>query len=134
MKFQISSALATSIAFLVQAEAFQQIIQPQSSFQKTKNNEPSLEDLWGSLWPYQGIQTFAHLEHNQCLLNKSQDFDIAVIGVPFDTAVTYRPGARFGPQGIRKSSQRQTSLRGFNYRAGINPYQNWANKIGRAHV
>lgn len=116
-------------ALLVPVESLQQqVLSPQQNFhQETK--EPSLEDLWGSYWPYQGIKTFAHLPFTECLLNRSETFDIAVVGVPFDTAVTYRPGARFGPQGIRQSSQRQTSLRGFNYRAGINPYDNWANVI-----
>ncbi|SCU87828.1 LAFA_0E09054g1_1 [Lachancea sp. 'fantastica'] len=91
--------------------------------------EQSAEDLdkvWGQDWPFTGIQTFAHLNHQKCLLNRSLDFDIGIIGMPFDTAVTFRPGARFGPQAIRRASQRQTSLRGFNSRAGINPYQNWA--------
>lgn len=88
--------------------------------------EEDLEQMWGQDWPFSGIQTFAHLPHEKCLMNRSLDFDIGVIGIPFDTAVTYRPGARFGPQAIRKSSQRQTSMRGFNFRAGINPYQDWA--------
>jgi agmatinase len=35
-------------------------------------------------------------------------------------------GARFGPRAIRTASARQTTFRGFNPRAGINPYQNWA--------
>ncbi|MFN0108227.1 MAG: agmatinase [Blastocatellia bacterium] len=30
--------------------------------------------------------------------------DIAVLGIPFDSLVTYRPGARFGPNAIRQSS------------------------------
>ena len=30
--------------------------------------------------------------------------DVAVLGVPFDTATTNRPGARFGPAGIRDAS------------------------------
>lgn len=30
--------------------------------------------------------------------------DVAVLGVPFDTAVTNRPGTRFGPAGIRDAS------------------------------
>ncbi|MBB4302403.1 agmatinase [Rhodobium orientis] len=30
--------------------------------------------------------------------------DVAVWGIPFDAAVSDRPGARFGPQGIRKAS------------------------------
>lgn len=40
--------------------------------------------------------------------------------------MTYRPGARFGPRAIRHASGRQHSLRGFNPRANLNPYQNWA--------
>ena len=32
------------------------------------------------------------------------DQRFAVIGVPFDGAVTNRPGARFGPQEIRRAS------------------------------
>lgn len=86
----------------------------------------SLEDMWGQDWPFTGIQTFAHLPHERCLLNTDLEFDVGIIGVPFDTAVSFRPGARFGPEGIRRASQRQTSMRGFNFRAGINPYQNWA--------
>ena len=35
-------------------------------------------------------------------------------------------GARFGPRAIRAASARQTSFRGFNPRAGINPYRGWA--------
>ena len=30
--------------------------------------------------------------------------DVAVMGVPFDTATTNRPGARFGPRGVRAAS------------------------------
>ena len=30
--------------------------------------------------------------------------DVAIIGVPFDLGVSYRPGARFGPRGIRDAS------------------------------
>ncbi len=32
------------------------------------------------------------------------DFDLAVTGIPFDQAVTHRPGARFGPRAIREAS------------------------------
>ena len=35
-------------------------------------------------------------------------------------------GARFGPRAIRAASARQTSFRGFNHRAAVNPYQSWA--------
>ena len=33
-----------------------------------------------------------------------QDADLAVIGVPFDTATSGRPGCRFGPRGVRAAS------------------------------
>lgn len=33
------------------------------------------------------------------------DYDIAVLGVPFDGGTSYRPGARFGPMGIRQASR-----------------------------
>lgn len=36
------------------------------------------------------------------------------------------PGARFGPRAIRAASARQTSFRGYNPRANINPYADWA--------
>ncbi|EMR67311.1 hypothetical protein MGN70_011547 [Eutypa lata] len=85
-----------------------------------------LEQKWGVDWGFTGISTFAHLKHVRCLTTPSELFDIAIIGAPFDTAVSYRPGARFGPRAIRAASARQTSFRGFNPRAAINPYQSWA--------
>ncbi|KAH7349467.1 guanidinobutyrase [Plectosphaerella cucumerina] len=95
----------------------------------TKEELEELENKWGFEWGFTGIGSFAHLKHVKCLTDPSQLFDIGIIGVPFDTAVSYRPGARFGPRAIRHASSRQTSFRGFNPRAGINPYQNWATII-----
>lgn len=88
-----------------------------------------LSEIWGEAWPFQGINTFAHLPTYNCLADREKQYDIALIGVPFDTAVSYRPGARFGPRAIRAASQRQTSLRGFNPRALYNPYKEWASVI-----
>ncbi|OJD37673.1 agmatinase [Diplodia corticola] len=85
-----------------------------------------LEQKWGTDWGFSGISTFAHLPHVKCLTDPEVDFDIGIIGAPFDTAVSYRPGARFGPRAIRAGSARQTSFRGFNPRAGMNPYTSWA--------
>ena len=84
-----------------------------------------LKDKWDFDWGYTGISTYAHLKHVKCLTTPSSPFDIGIIGVPFDTAVSYRPGARFGPRAIRAASSRQTTFRGFNARAGINPYTSW---------
>ena len=51
---------------------------------------------------FSGIHTFMHLPHVQTL----EHVDFAVIGVPFDTGVSYAVGARFGPSAIRTASQR----------------------------
>ena len=55
-------------------------------------------------------------------MNEDVQYDVAVLGVPIDTAVSYRPGARFGPRAIRQGSARQTVFRSFNPVLGINPY------------
>jgi agmatinase len=49
---------------------------------------------------YTGIRTFARAP----LLSSPDGLDLAVVGVPFDTATSMRPGARFGPAGIRDAS------------------------------
>lgn len=45
--------------------------------------------------------------------------DVAVVGVPFDSTVSYRPGARFGPSHIRNSSR---LLRPYNPEADRWPF------------
>ncbi len=55
-----------------------------------------------SLGPrYSGIRTFARCAH---VTGDTEGVDAAVIGVPFDTATSFRPGARFGPEAIRAAS------------------------------
>jgi agmatinase len=49
---------------------------------------------------YTGIRTFARLPH----VRDPEGVDIAVVGAPFDTATSYRSGARFGPEAIRSGS------------------------------
>jgi len=99
------------------------------------DTERSVEELellqkkWGTDYGFSGISTFAHLPHTKCLVNPSEKYDIAIIGAPFDTAVSYRPGARFGPRAIRAASARQTTFRGFNPALEVNPYMNWAKVI-----
>ncbi|ODQ78173.1 hypothetical protein BABINDRAFT_162847 [Babjeviella inositovora NRRL Y-12698] len=94
-----------------------------------QSEPPTLDQLWGEDWPFSGLSSYAHLPYHKCLVEPDTDFDIGIIGVPFDTATTYRTGARFGPKGIRAASARQTKLRGYNPRAGINPYNDWAKVI-----
>jgi agmatinase len=49
---------------------------------------------------YTGVRTFARCPH----VTEPAGVDAAIVGVPFDTATSYRPGARFGPEAIRAGS------------------------------
>ena len=50
---------------------------------------------------FAGPATFARLPRT----DEVEKTDIAVVGIPFDTGVSYRPGARFGPAAIREASR-----------------------------
>jgi agmatinase len=50
---------------------------------------------------FAGPATFARLP----TLDEAGAAEIVIVGVPFDSGVTYRPGARFGPAHIRQSSR-----------------------------
>ena len=50
---------------------------------------------------YAGEATFARLPR----IDEVSQIDVAVLGIPFDSGVSYRPGARFGPSHIRESSR-----------------------------
>ncbi|MEA2322821.1 MAG: agmatinase [Solirubrobacteraceae bacterium] len=63
---------------------------------------PRFHPADASLAPrYAGVRTFARLPHVEV---PHEDVDAAVIGVPFDTATSFRPGTRFGPEAIRSAS------------------------------
>ncbi|MGM8363870.1 agmatinase [Virgibacillus sp. W0181] len=70
---------------------------------------------------FAGIRTFMRLPYNKSMEN----VDVAILGVPFDNAASYRPGARYGPEAIRSASplvrtysyQHQIHL--FEYVSGI---------------
>ena len=49
---------------------------------------------------YSGVRTFARCPH----VRELEGVEVAVVGIPFDTATSYRAGARFGPEGIRAGS------------------------------
>jgi agmatinase len=78
---------------------------------------------------FSGISTFGRLPYYPCLASDEVKYDIAfigtypdylssirtlqgaptnaeLVGAPFDTGTSYRPGARFGPSGIRQGSRR----------------------------
>lgn len=68
---------------------------------------------------YSGIATFGRLPQIE-LLPESNAIDIAVVGIPFDSGVTYRPGARFGPAHVREASR---LLRQYNPAQEIYPFR-----------
>lgn len=63
-----------------------------------------------------GIPTFARLP----LVRTLEEVDVAVVGVPFDTGVTYRTGGRFGPNAIRAAS---VILRQYNPTLDVMPFE-----------
>ncbi|MBV9831016.1 MAG: agmatinase [Marmoricola sp.] len=64
---------------------------------------------------YAAPPTFARLPR----LDEVGRADVAVLGVPFDSGVSYRPGARFGPQHIRQSSR---LLRPYDPSLDVSPF------------
>ncbi len=71
---------------------------------------------------FSGPLSFSHLPYSRCLEDETTQFDIAILGMPFDTAVSYRPGARFGPYAIRSGSRRQRNGRGYTLSWKVDPY------------
>lgn len=65
---------------------------------------------------YSGIATFARLPR----IEDVPRADIAVVGIPFDSGVSYRPGTRFGPSHVRESSR---LLRPYNPAQDVSPFE-----------
>lgn len=65
---------------------------------------------------FAGPDTFARLPR----LDQVEHAGVAVLGVPFDSGVSYRPGARFGPQGVRAGSK---LLRPYHPALDVHPWQ-----------
>lgn len=64
---------------------------------------------------FAGPSTFARLPR----LDEVDHCDLAIVGVPFDSGTTYRPGARFGPSAIRQGSR---LLRPYNPAQASEPF------------
>jgi guanidinobutyrase len=65
-----------------------------------------------------GISSFMRLPIAQPPKAKG-DLDVAFLGIPFDTATSNRPGARFGPRHIRAESP---MVRKRNHATGAQPF------------
>ncbi len=64
---------------------------------------------------FAGPATFARLPRREDV----DICDVAVLGIPFDSGVTYRPGARFGPAAIRNASR---LLRAYHPGLDVHPF------------
>ncbi len=72
----------------------------------------------GRLVPrFAGAATFARLPE----IDRVSDYDVAVLGVPFDSGTSYRPGARFGPMAVRQASRHLRP--GYHVELGLSPFQ-----------
>ena len=69
----------------------------------------------GELPHFAGINTFLKAPYVENVRDVGK-YDAAVLGIPFDSGTTYRPGTRFGPQGIRRISALYTP---YNYELGV---------------
>ena len=66
---------------------------------------------------YAGVLSFLRRRYTRDLTG----VDIAVSGIPFDNAVTNRPGARLGPRAIRAASVQLQELKSFPH--GFDPFE-----------
>jgi agmatinase len=65
---------------------------------------------------FAGLLTFARLPRREDV----DHCDIAVVGMPFDSGTSFRPGARFGPEAIRAGSR---LLRTYNPALDVSPFE-----------
>ncbi len=66
---------------------------------------------------YGGVLSFMRRNYTKNL----ESVDVAISGIPFDLAVTYRSGARLGPRAIRAASVQLAELLPFPW--GFNPFE-----------
>ncbi|KAI8961963.1 arginase family protein [Daldinia sp. FL1419] len=79
---------------------------------------------------FNGLTTYANVPYLNCMSDaeagEGGKYDIAILGAPFDTGVTARPGARYGPKGIRDGSGRIYADAAWSVYTGRNPLKSWA--------
>ncbi len=66
--------------------------------------------------PYWGITTFGRAPQTRAVSGA----DVAIVGVPYDGATSYRSGTRFGPRAIREQS---LLLWGYNNALSVAPFK-----------
>ncbi|MCH2250748.1 MAG: agmatinase [Cognatishimia sp.] len=65
---------------------------------------------------YGGVTSFLRRRYSRDLTG----VDVAIMGIPYDGAVTYRPGCRLGPRAIRAASVQLAELKAFPF--GFDPF------------
>ncbi|KAI4791098.1 Arginase/deacetylase [Aureobasidium sp. EXF-8846] len=121
-----------SVLLLASVAAGRDIIfPPVAGYQSPMLTQGSgLEDIDITGAKFAGLTTFANLPYVHCLdKTGSEKYDIAILGAPFDTGVTARPGARFGPNGIRAGSRRIHPDFSWSIYNGRNLFKEWATII-----
>ena len=92
-------------------------------FEDTKNDQAfTRNSLYGRAneMTYGGALSFLRRKYTKNL----EGVDIAVSGIPYDAATSFRPGARFGPKAIREASVQLAELLAFP--DGIDPFKTLA--------
>ena len=69
---------------------------------------------------FAGVPTFMRLPHISLDEARIQDVEIGIIGVPWDSGTTNRPGPRHGPRQLRDAS---TMIRAEHPVSGVRPYE-----------
>ncbi|HKV26426.1 MAG TPA: agmatinase [Candidatus Acidoferrum sp.] len=65
---------------------------------------------------FSGVPTFMRLPH----ITQPEELEVALVGIPFDSGTTYRPGSRFGPRNIRAQS---AIIRPWNPVLRVDPFE-----------
>ena len=72
---------------------------------------------------FAGVPTFMRLPHVELASDRASEVDVALIGVPWDSGTTNRPGPRHGPRQIRDAS---TMIRAQHAVSGVRPFESLA--------
>ena len=84
-------------------------------------SDPFFKPVSGFALPrFAGVPTFMRLPYVSLDAPKISNVDIGIIGVPWDSGTTNRPGPRHGPRQLRDAS---TMIRAQHPVSGIRPYE-----------
>ena len=84
-------------------------------------SDPFFQPVSGMELPrFAGVPTFMRLPHVGLDHARLKDVDVGIIGVPWDSGTTNRPGPRHGPRQLRDLS---TMIRAQNPATGVRPYE-----------